>query len=382
MSERPRLAVALDVLPLAGSRTGAGVCCDQLLRALAVRRDVKVTAFAVARRAGSVRDRLPAGVTFRPLAVPTRLVHRAWRAVDVPSAERIAGGVSVVHGTNFVVPPPRHAAAVVTVNDATPWKYPELCAAASLDYPALVRRAVRRGALVHTASHYVAGELADLLGVALDRVRVIPYGLPPGPSALAAPRAGEAAVPRRGPVDGAYVLAISTVEPRKDYPTLVKAFARLAGAHPELRLVVAGAKGRGSPALDAVVAAERLFDRVVRLGYVDDSVRSSLLAGASALAYPSLYEGFGFPPLEAMACGVPVVVTAGGAVPEIVGDGALVVPVGDVGALAAGLERVLSDEELRAELIVRGRAQARRYSWTATAEAMVALYKDAVESRR
>jgi glycosyltransferase involved in cell wall biosynthesis len=182
-------------------------------------------------------------------------------------------------------------------------------------------------------------------------------------------------------VEGCYLLAISTIEPRKDYPTLVKAFAAIAGAHPGLRLVIAGAEGRGSPALSAAVTASKLDDRVVRLGYVDDSVRASLLAGARALAYPSLYEGFGFPPLEAMAAGIPVVATAGGAVPEIVGDGALVVPVNDPDALATALGQALSDEELRRDLVARGRAQAGRYSWTATAEAMVGLYVDAVAAR-
>ncbi len=368
MSDRPPLAVALDVLPLAGSPTGVGVCCEQLLRALVARSDVEVRAFAVARRAKDVRDRLPAGVAFRPLAIPTRVAHGAWRHVGFPSAEFVAGRVSVVHGTNFVVPPPRHIAAVVTINDVTPWKYPELCAPASLAYPALALQAVQRGAFVHTASRQVAGELSELIGVRPESVRVIPYGLPPG----AGPRANGPA-----PVEGPYLLAISTIEPRKDYPTLVRAFAQLTGAPRRLRLVIAGAEGRGSPALDAAVAASGVADRVVRLGYVEDPVRSSLLAGALALAYPSIYEGFGFPPLEAMAAGIPVVVTAGGAVPEVVGDGALVVPVGDVAALAGALERLLVDEELRAELVARGRAQAGRYSWAATAEAMVTLYVEA-----
>jgi glycosyltransferase involved in cell wall biosynthesis len=99
------------------------------------------------------------------------------------------------------------------------------------------------------------------------------------------------------------------------------------------------------------------------------------------LAYPSLYEGFGLPPLEAMAAGTAVVAAAGGAIPEIVGDGALVVPAGDTAALAGALERVVSDEELRTDLVARGRLQLRRYSWDSTAEAMVALYRDVDAAR-
>jgi glycosyltransferase involved in cell wall biosynthesis len=367
------LTVALDALPLSGSPTGAGMSCDQLFRSLAARSDVEVSAFAVARRARALADRLPAGVALRAMGIPTRVVQAAWRLLGVPSAEYVAGAVSVVHGTNFVVPPARRTAAVVTVNDVTPWRYPELCAPASRAYPALVRQAVMRGAFVHTASHFVAGELSELIQVRRESIRVIAYG---PPAAGRAVEAGAPAVVFEPP----YVLAIGTIEPRKDYPSLVAAFAELAGSHADLRLIIAGAEGWGSTALDVAVRAARCGDRIVRLGYVDDAVRASLLAGAAVLAYPSIYEGFGFPPLEAMATGIPVVASAGGAVPEVVGDGAIVVPVGDSAALAGALSQVISDEALRADLVARGREQLGRYSWDATAEAMVGLYNDAFDA--
>jgi alpha-1,3-rhamnosyl/mannosyltransferase len=109
---------------------------------------------------------------------------------------------------------------------------------------------------------------------------------------------------------------------------------------------------------------------VHRLGFVDDRARADLLAGAAALAYPSVYEGFGLPPLEAMAAGVPVVATAAGALPEVLGDAADLVPVGDADALAAALARVLDDGAHRAELVDRGRARGARWSWDASMSAM------------
>jgi glycosyltransferase involved in cell wall biosynthesis len=178
------------------------------------------------------------------------------------------------------------------------------------------------------------------------------------------------------------VLALGAVEPRKDLPTLVKAFSELAGVHRDLELVVAGPDGWGTPAFDAAVASSGVGARVVRLGYLDEARRRSLLSEASVLAYPSLYEGFGFPPLEAMAAGVPVVATRAGAVPEVVGDAAELVVPGDASALAAGLARVIDDAELRAKLVHAGRLRAARFTWASSAASMMELYELASRHRQ
>jgi len=409
VSRAARLAIAVDALPLVGSPTGVGVFCDQLIRSLATRNELVLSAFAVGRGAVGARHRLPPSVRCRVLPVPARLVHAAWRVTGVPSAEIVAGRVAVVHGTNFVVPPTRRAAAVVTVHDMSPWRYPELCPPASRAYPALVRQALLRGAYVHTPSQFVADELVSLVGADPARVRAIPHGLgrpdrrgerslagegvgsaepaaegwgsdgPAGDDATSDARTATA--PSAPSVASPYVLAIGTIEPRKDYPTLVAAFDEVAARRPGLRLVIVGSEDRGSRALDAAVAASHCGERIIRLGYVAGSSRASLLAGAAVLAYPSIYEGFGLPPLEAMAAGVPVVATAGGAIPEVVGDGAVVVPVGDPAVLADALARILDDDQFRQEQVARGLARASGYSWQATASAMVALYVEAAADR-
>jgi glycosyltransferase involved in cell wall biosynthesis len=139
--------------------------------------------------------------------------------------------------------------------------------------------------------------------------------------------------------------------------------------------MVAGGRGWGGDAFDAALASAHHADRVRTPGYVSADDRRDLLAGASVLAFPSHYEGFGFPPLEAMAAGVPVVTTPAGAVPEVVGDAALIVEMDDVDALAEGLQRVLDDDELRRDLIARGRARYRTFSWTQAVDQLVALYE-------
>jgi len=371
------LRVALDATPLLGLPTGVGAFCEGALAALAQRPALTVQAFAVSWRRRSLIDhRLPRGVTARQRPMPARPLHKLWERSDVPPVEWFVGAADVVHGTNFVVPPTRHAAAVVSVHDLTPLHYPELCNAATLAYPRLIERALDRGAWVHADSAFVAAEVVDAFEADPDRVRSVSPGVPDLPEidAVQAEDAQRRLLPSG---TGRYCLAIGTAEPRKDLPGLVRAFDAVAARHPDVSLVLAGPPGWGEEKLEAALAASRWRTRIVRTGWLEPLDLAALLARAAVLAYPSLYEGFGFPPLQAMRARVPVVATRAGSLPEVLGNGALMVEPGDPDSLAAGLETCLSDGRTREALVAAGAAWSARFSWQRCGEGLEALYRDA-----
>jgi glycosyltransferase involved in cell wall biosynthesis len=362
--------IAIDATSLLDTRTGVGNFTAALLTGLGRRPELVVTAFPVSLRGrAALAHAVPPGIDVVLPPLPARVLRQSWRRLDRPSVDAAIGRHDVVHGPNFVVPPTR-AARVVTVHDLTPLRFPQLCHPATLAYPDLIRRAVSGGAWVHADSEAVRIELLDVLGVDPDRVVAVPLGFTPMTGGDAERGRALARTPD-------FVLAVGTVEPRKDLPGLVRAIDRLAAGGHELPLVHVGPAGWGAEDLDRAVAAMARPDLVTRLGRLPDADLADLYRAARLVAYPSIYEGFGLPVLEAMSAGVPVVSTTVPAIVEVAGDAAALVEPGDVDALADTLGAVWSDTARRDRMVAAGHRHAARFSWESCVDGIVDLYRRA-----
>ena len=319
---------------------------------------------------------LPPNFTVRPSRLPTinPRVRIPWEQALAPLILRLSHA-DVFHGVLSVAPLACPVPSVITIHDLAFLSFPQTFRRLNRTYLTwATRMSARRAARILAVSEFTRQEIVRLLGVPAERI-VVTYDAcdarfaPPEPATLAAFRA-RAGLPER------FILFVSTIEPRKNIPTLLDAYAHIA-ASTDAPLIIGGGKGWLYEPVFARLEALGLGDRVRFAGFIDAADLPLWYAAATVFTLPSLYEGFGMPLLEAMACGTPVVTTSSSSLPEVVGEAGLIVPPTDAEALGAALLRLLRDAELRAELRERGLQRARRFSWRETAERTLAAYQDA-----
>jgi glycosyltransferase involved in cell wall biosynthesis len=325
------IRAAIDVSPLVQTRAGTARYLQALLRELDRRDDV-----AVSRRSFGRSDRAST---------------LARDAVWYPFALGRERAADVLHCPTYRGPLRSARPLVVTVHDLAVLRHPETFNRWTRTYsPRVVPRVLRAARRIIAVSDFTRRELVELLSVPDEKIRVVPNGV-------------EAEFTQDGPAaDGDYVLAVGTLEPRKNLQRLVEAARR---SDVELRVV--GARGWGGVEVGG--------NGVRWLGEVGDAELARLYRGARCVAYPSLYEGFGIPVLEAMACGAPVVTSRGTAMEEVADGAAILVDAHDPAEIAAGIERAVAERD---RLVPRGLERARAFRWDAIAAATVGVYREAI----
>ncbi len=307
---------------------------------------------------------------------PGRLAQLAWKTLGWPPYDLLAGNADVYHFPNFIIPPLRHKKSVVTIHDVSFIPYPHFAEERNVHYLRThIKETIKRADAIITVSEFSAREICSYLGADEDRVFAVHHGIN---DSFARPNAETTArVLADCKLDAPYLLTVGTVEPRKNLPLLVEAFEKLTDFDGDL--VIAGGLGwKYEPILERIRKSPRA--KSIRcLGYASDAQLPALYAGASAFLLTSYYEGFGFPPVEAMACGTPVVSSTGGSLAEVLGDAAVLLDSYAAEDWAEQIRRVLTDSHFREDLIDRGRNKAATYTWAKTASETMAVYRQVAQ---
>jgi glycosyltransferase involved in cell wall biosynthesis len=375
------MRVALDAIPLAAAKTGVGhytaALAEHLARTHPDHQYELFSPFDFAFETGNGRQL--ANLSKRYL--PVRSVFRKWWLLGLPALLQISP-VDVFHGTNYCVPLLAPCPTVVTIHDLS------LLAQAATHEARNVARGrrrlpimARRATMIIAPSDWTRREIVSRLGLRAERIRVIP-------EAARASMRPRPAAECRGVLDKhglrrPYLLYVGTIEPRKNLLTLLRAYDDLlrATAH-RPQLALCGGRGWLDEEVFQLVARLRLQEMVRFTGYVDDTDLPALYSAAEVFIYPSLYEGFGLPPLEAMACGAPVITSDAASLPEVVGEAGLMTPPRDARALTQALAGLLDDAALRQHFSRAGLEQAARFSWERTADQTQAVYDEVCERGR
>jgi glycosyltransferase involved in cell wall biosynthesis len=368
-----RVRILLDYRPALRQRTGVGQYVHELGSAL--QRQL-LPGETLVLFSSSWKDRLRPdaipGAEIVDRRIPVRLLNLAWHRLGSPGVERLAGSIDIAQSAHPLLMPARpRAVRAVTVYDLDFLDHPERTRAEiRRDYPALAATHARRADLVVVISEHTARQVHERLHVARDRIVLCRPGAPP--------RSRPSARGEDGPI-----LFVGTVEPRKNLPTLFAAYEQVVARRPSApALVIAGGMVEHSEKiLDDLRGRTALSGRVELRGYVSDAERQGLYARASMLVLPSLEEGFGMTAVEAMQAGLPVIASAAGALPEVIGNAGIVLDPADGSGFAAAIERLLDDKEERERLVQAGYEQAQRFSWDASAATLLRAYRQAVANR-
>ncbi len=380
------MQILVDYTPAVRQAAGIGRITQELIRHFPWRQaGLDLSLFVSGRKGNSASSFNGVPLHFTPFRERdmTRLWHRAGS--PFPKVEWFTDcRPQIFHATDFALPPSQAPCQILTVHDLAFRKLRET-AVPSLEHylEKVVPRSVLRADFIIADSHSTARDLREMWQVSEDRIAVVPGGVDLGVFRRVESQAALHEVRARyGIGDAPYILGLSTLQPRKNFLRLIESFYRIARSQPDLLLVIGGKRGWKYQDLLARVQDLNLGTRVLFPGFIRDQHLPALYSGASLFAYPSLYEGFGMPILEAMACGTPVLTGNNSSLVESGGPGALYVDVLNVEEIATGLEHLLTDANLRNQMVMAGTRHVARMGWERSASLLWQAYLQAWNSVR
>jgi glycosyltransferase involved in cell wall biosynthesis len=381
--------ICLDISPVVHGKAGLASYARELAEHLAAAESSnRYSLFHYGAHPPVTLTGVLAGLRRHSIGLPARGWRLGVAAASVLglSMDHLFPEIDLFHATEHLLPPLRRVKSVFTFHDAIYALFPKYHLPMNRAYLGLMMpRFLRRADAIITISECSRRDAARLYGVADDRMRVIYEGVDPRFRPVEQPETLEQ-VRRRYALPAAYLLAVGTLEPRKNLSTLLEAFVavKARSGRQDLRLVIVGKKGWLFQDFFRRLRELGLDDgrQVVFPGYVADGDLPAVYAGAACFVFPSLYEGFGLPVLEAMASGAPVVCSDVSSVPEVAGDAALTASPEDAGAFAWAVERILADPDLRRDLRARGLQRAAGFTWERTARQTQEVYASVLDGGR
>ena len=366
------MRVCLDIQSAVGRGAGVGRYTRELARGLAATRapadQLAMFCFDFHRRGLSWSA---PGAELRACRwLPGRFVQKAWKTIGAPPFDFFSGPADVFHFPNFIRPPLRRGRSVVTIHDVAFLRMPETIEEKNLAYlSARIRRTVENADAILAVSEFTRREIVELLNVPPEKVVAIHSGIEP-PNPKNQEPSSNSPTPHLPTTP--FLFTLGTLEPRKNYTFLIDVFDRMKF---DGELVIAGGRGwKFEPILERIARSPKR-DRIRLPDYLPDADLERLYHDCALFVLPSRYEGFGFPPLEAMARGAPVVSAATGSLPEVLGDAAELIAGFDADDWATRLDALVADDARRRELSVRGPAHAARFTWSETARKTWNLYR-------